>query len=191
MAAVLAAFALSPCRGDDDDLARTVKVALAIEAAKPSLVSTVPKGIKPAKPSDDCGRCRTDLDAVRDEARATGKPVLVFVGGCECRGKELADAGAFMVRVKKYEPDGMDDTPRIVVLNRKGESAELQWSTLPAEAKTPVVRKAIKDAAAAGATATKGETVQPAAVQAPPVIYRIVNGRVVRSDCPDGRCPAK
>ncbi len=87
-----------------------------------------------------CGHCRTDLDACKVEALAKGKPIVLFVGGCDARGQVVSNLGAIPVRAAKYDRDE-PDTPsrkRMVVMTPKG--GKLQLDTLPADASTEAIR---------------------------------------------------
>ncbi len=109
--------------GADAARERTVRVALALAAT-------------------ECGKCRTDLPAARDEARKSGKPLVIFVATDKCEATAAIAAGGIPVRVPAYGNDGQAPTaPRTVVV--AAAAGELRIAaTLPADAAPAVVRAA-------------------------------------------------
>lgn len=55
--------------------------------------------------SGHCGVCSSDLDACRTEALRKHVPLVIFIGGCEGRAKELG-GGAVYCRQKEYRVEG-------------------------------------------------------------------------------------
>lgn len=96
-----------------------------------------------------CGRCRGDLDACRAESLRTGKPLVLFVGGCDGRVSELTDDAAIPCRIAEYAGDDRPDAEkRIVILGPKPGGAKLMiWRTLPGGASAADLQAAVKAAA--------------------------------------------
>lgn len=114
------------CRGAEPDPSTRVRVALALSA--------VPIGVE----DHGCGVCLPE-DTARARARKAGVPLVLFVGGCSGRAKDvIAGTSAVAGRTARYIGDG-ETAPgdpartRIVVLS----PAEDGWrihATLPADA---------------------------------------------------------
>lgn len=96
---------------------RRVKVALALEFAA------------------GCGKCRGDLEEARIESLHYGKPLVLFVGGCDGRAAELPD-GVIPCRVSEYAGDGAKEPTkkRILIIGPKVGDNELWiWGVLDSE----------------------------------------------------------
>ena len=98
-----------------------------------------------------CGKCRTDLDACRAESLATGKPLVLFVGGCDGRASDGAGTASIPCRVPQYTGDGRPGAEkRIVILGPTvGEAKLTIWQTLPGGAPAGDVAAAVRLAAPA------------------------------------------
>lgn len=116
-----------------DDAARKVRVALAL--------------------SGGCGTCRVDVEECRADAIRTGKPLVLFVGGCDGRAKEL-DGAAIYCRVAEYRIESKPVVGIVVLGKLKGEKdalfilAQLPKASTPAE-----IRAAVKVALGKAPTA--------------------------------------
>ncbi len=85
--------------------------------------------------SQGCGRCRTDVKACRAEALHSGRPLVLFIGDCHGKAKELPGVNAIFCRVPEYKIEG-EAVAGIVVLGlQKGDFKSLAiWKQLPSSA---------------------------------------------------------
>lgn len=93
---------------DGDEIPSTM-VAIAKSRASQALKMTAGEGCD--------GRCRPDYAAALEEVRTTGKPMVVFVGGCEGAAKGLPSEWV-CVRLDSYGSSADSNEPRIMILLR-------------------------------------------------------------------------
>jgi hypothetical protein len=144
-----------------------------------------------------CGTCRSDLDEAKAESLKTGRPIVLFVGGCDGRAKEFRPEAAIYVAVAEYKPDEKTGK-RIVVLGPKSDgSGFLIWATLPPDAPVEKVREfkvkatlnSVKPKAVAldwdlGAP-SKNDPADDAEDAGEPIAITLPT---LAQDCPGGRC---
>jgi len=133
---------------------KTILTAAFLFTVMPMSVADEARTVRVAKALADggCGRCRTDLDACRAESLRTGKPLVLFVGGCDGRAPDLADGAAIPCRVPAYAGDDRAESEkRIVILGPKAGAAKLTiWQTLPSGASALELGAAVRAAAKEG-----------------------------------------
>jgi hypothetical protein len=129
LALLICAFALTPSTlAEESGSARKVRVALAIASG--------------------CGKCRGDLEECRAESLAKGKPIVIFVGGCDGRAGELFP-DVIPCRVDTYSGDDRAaGDRRIVIVGPKADDAGKLyiWATLPATSSVGTLAKSIAEA---------------------------------------------
>lgn len=108
---------LMPAMLRADEATLRAKAALALTvSAEPDLRAKAALALSVA----ECGQCLPEPVA-RAQARQSGCPVVLFVGGCDGVAKDLADTGAVFARTASYDHDGRPATEkRAVVLTPKG-----------------------------------------------------------------------
>jgi hypothetical protein len=123
----------------DDDAQRRARAAIALSAPPPRVSA-----------DSECGLCKTDVNAVRKVALDTGKVMVLFVGGCEGRAKDLLGTGSVFARVDEYKADKCADpkAKRMIVVSRDGPDGEdlLIRCTLPCETPIEKVKEKVKEA---------------------------------------------
>lgn len=123
----LAALAGPSAADDAADRERRVRVAMALSThPEPRQADAADRAFRVSAALDlaaeSCGSCRSDLEDCRLESKRTGKPLVVFVGGCESRGTIAAAAGAIPCRVATYPvPADRQAERRVVILYPRGE----------------------------------------------------------------------
>jgi len=97
-------------------------------------------------PSLDCGECIFDEDEARGRALREHKPLVLIVGNCSGRGKQVFDAGGVACIVTNYSRDGRPaDESRIIVLKPSGADFDIS-ARLPSTATADDIRKAVGEA---------------------------------------------
>lgn len=112
----------------ESDTARKVRVALALAGG--------------------CGACRDDLDGARADALKQNKPLVLFVGGCDGRAKEL-DSAAIYCRVPEYRIEGKPVEGIVILGQMKSEKPGAMYilGQLAKTATLADIRQAVKLAA--------------------------------------------
>ncbi len=108
----------------------------------------VAKAIVEADAARKAKCCGEDLEAAKKASVAKGDPIVVFVGGCSGRGKEVAKLEAISCTATEYSGgDGAaPGKKRIVVLAPdKDKGTFLIWKTLPTEAKMKEILETLND----------------------------------------------
>lgn len=124
----------------------------------------------------ECGLCLPEQVA-RAQARQSGCPVVLFVGGCDGVAKDLVDTGAVFARSAEYAHDGRPATEkRAVVLTPKGADGWVVESTVAEPVTAARVSAAIPRQVSVSA---------PVPVVAPKPMAPAVDW------CPTGTCPLR
>ena len=175
------AFSLAIANQPEADSARKARVALALAGG--------------------CGTCRVDLDECRADALRTGKPLVLFIGGCDGRAKEL-DTSAIYCRVAEYKIESKPVEGVVVLGKLKGEkdalfilaqlpkastSAEIREAVKVAVGKAPPVKVAVPLDWDFGGSDREPESAaddepEPTESDAVPIGFQLLQ------DCPGGRC---
>ena len=113
---LLVTITVMPLSRADDAGDRRVRVALALS-------------------SHGCGKCRTDVKSCRAEAVRSGRPLVLFIGDCHGRAKELSGSTAIFCRVPEYKIEGEAVSGIVVLGLQKGDCKSLAiWKQLPSSA---------------------------------------------------------
>jgi hypothetical protein len=82
-----------------------------------------------------CGKCRTDVKSCRAEALQSGRPLVLFIGDCHGKAKELPGSSAIFCRVPEYKIEGESVSGIVVLGLQKGDHKSLAiWKQLPSSA---------------------------------------------------------
>ncbi len=85
--------------------------------------------------SHGCGKCRTDVQTCRAEALQSGQPLVLFIGDCHGKAKELPHSTAIFCRVPEYKIEGEPVSGIVVLGLQKGDFKALAiWKQLPSSA---------------------------------------------------------